>query len=468
MKSDSIISSLIEYSLSGVARNIILSYFESITIGKLLVADVQNGCTLVYPSDASEVVKPSAKITVKNATFWIRLLLSKDLGFSEAFIFGDIDVDDLTEVFKVFLLNRRNFDETPYIPSKVHSILSYAINTRFMQNITNTRSLNIIAYEDSSGFFQTFLSKDMSHSCGIYQSAYADKELAFSFIGSDNKKQHKHRLNKMGSFLANGDAVNDGDDLHNAQLRKMRTIIRKSNILPNMRLLEIGWGGSFAIEMCSQYPSLVIDTLTVSITQKELAEEAIRIAGYTHRIRIHLCDYKNMPLSWKSQFDRVISIEMIESISTEQLPGYFECIDWALNDHGIGIIQSKTIPEARYKDHVDKVDFIRKYTGEMLPSLTSIFNALHDGTKGALIIDNIMQIGPHYARTFRDWKKAFLLNFDQNIKHQLDSLTDNEVKSFKRKWIYYFTYCEAGFETRTFGNHIITMTRESNNDMINV
>ena len=39
-------------------------------------------------------------------------------------------------------------------------------------------------------------------------------------------------------------------------------------------------------------------------------------------------------------------------------------------------------------------------------------------------------------------------------------MTKSDVQLFKRKWIYYFTYCEAGFRTSTLGDHIITVARE--------
>ena len=358
------------------------------------------------------------------------------------------------------------------LPSHLYSGLAYALNTRFVNNISNTRRNISAHYDISNDMFEAFLSPDMTYSCGIYEDAYADKEVAFAF--SDKKQQHKHKLNKNGHSLANGNAVAHGDDLHAAQMRKLRTVIKKANILPGMRLLEIGSGwGSMAIEACTQYPSLMIDTLTLSTAQKELAEQRIANAGFSNRIRVHLCDYRNMPQSWKGQFDRVVSIEMIEAVGIEFLPKYFECLSWALNDHGIAVIQAITIPEGRFDAYVKSVDFIQKYIfpGGVLPSLTALLDALYKGTDGALVVDNIMQIGIHYARTLRDWKRAFEDKFDSHIKHQLKQehkgLSDQGVEVFRRKWLYYFTYCEAGFDARAIGDHIITITRESNSHLVN-
>jgi len=57
-----------------------------------------------------------------------------------------------------------------------------------------------------------------------------------------------------------------------------------------------------------------------------------------------------------------------------------------------------------------------------------------------MIVDEITNIGHHYARTLREWKEIFLRNFE--------SSTDNvqgDATVFRRKWEYYFTYREAGF-----------------------
>ncbi|TIA99755.1 hypothetical protein E3P96_02831 [Wallemia ichthyophaga] len=461
-----------------------------IEIGRLVVLG-DEGAVVFGKGDPGK--QPQATITVKNHAFWVRLLLMNDVGFSEAYMFGDIDVDDLTSVFKIFIANRKHLAEMSTLPSYLYSWLAYALNTRFANSITNTRRNISAHYDISNDMFTSFLSPDMTYSCGIYEDPKADTEVALALTGSNGsngsttnngsttsnskkkQKTHKLKLNNNGRTLANGDAVNEGDDLHAAQLRKLHTIIHKTSILPNMRLLEIGSGwGSFAIEACKLYPSLVVDTLTLSTAQKELAEQRISDAGLSNRIRVHLCDYRNMPQSWHANFDRVVSIEMIEAVGIEYLARYFDCLDWALNDNGIAVIQAITIPEGRFGAYVKNVDFIRKYIfpGGVLPSLTALFDTLLEGTKGKLVVDNVVQIGPHYSRTLRDWRRAFEASFDTHIRHHLalehKGLSDEAIEVFRRKWVYYFTYCEAGFDARAIGDHILTITRESNPQMFTI
>ena len=95
-------------------------------------------------------------------------------------------------------------------------------------------------------------------------------------------------------------------------------IIRKADIRPGHRVLEIGSGwGSFAIEAVKK-TGCTVDTITLSEQQKVLAEERIKAAGLAGRIRVWLMDYRNLPESWKGSFDRVVSIEMLEAVGWVQ------------------------------------------------------------------------------------------------------------------------------------------------------
>lgn len=55
-----------------------------------------------------------------------------------------------------------------------------------------------------------------------------------------------------------------------------------------------------------------VDTLTLSVEQKALAEERIAAEGLADKIRVHLSDYRNLPETFKHQFDAFVCIEMVE------------------------------------------------------------------------------------------------------------------------------------------------------------
>jgi cyclopropane-fatty-acyl-phospholipid synthase len=55
-----------------------------------------------------------------------------------------------------------------------------------------------------------------------------------------------------------------------------------------------------------------VDTLTLSIEQKNLAEERIKAAGLENQIRVHLLDYREIPAEFEKAFDAFVSVEMLE------------------------------------------------------------------------------------------------------------------------------------------------------------
>lgn len=95
-----------------------------------------------------------------------------------------------------------------------------------------------------------------------------------------------------------------------------------------------------------------VDTLTLSVEQKLLAEARIAEAGLTSSITVHLLDYRSLPASFTHAFDRVISIEMIEAVGQEFLDTYFKVVEGCLKlDRGICVIQVITMPESRFESY---------------------------------------------------------------------------------------------------------------------
>jgi cyclopropane-fatty-acyl-phospholipid synthase len=275
----------------------------------------------------------------------------------------------------------------------------------------------------------------------------------------------------------NGDLLPDpSHDLESheeAQLRKMRKILNRLKIQPGDRVLEIGTGwGSLSILAASSF-DCTIDTITLSSEQLALATQRVADAGLSHRITLHLMDFRAVRSKpeWQGAFDKFVSIEMMEHVGREFLEEYWRVADWAMKgDKATGVVQVITMPEARIPAYDSNgVDFIQKwiFPGCYIPSLETLISTMNNGTSGRLTVDAVSNIGPHYARTLREWKRRFLRNWEGTIKQLLieqHSLDEQALGAFKRRWMYYFDYCEAGFSTRTLGDHIITFTREGNVD----
>ena len=173
--------------------------------------------------------------------------------------------------------------------------------------------------------------------------------------GVDNHgNAHPDRCNGANELCAqdglrNGRACSDAvDELYEAQMTKLDHLIEKAKIQEGDRVLEIGSGwGSMAIRIAQRIPGTTIDAITLSSQQQDLARKRIAAQGLSDRITVHLMDYRSMPVEWEGVFDRIISVEMLESVGKEYLNTYWKIVDWALKPQtGAGVVQVITIPEA--------------------------------------------------------------------------------------------------------------------------
>lgn len=421
-----------------------------------------------FPEKHSPDSSSPAEIHVRNPTFWLRLATMGDLGFAESYMFGDIDCD-LIKVFSVFLKNKSRLSsiQSSWL-TRLFATPTRITSSRFINSTANTRA-NISAHYDlSNEMFVGFLSKDMTYSCGIYADLDADLQPSTPSTLSEYDDKVTSRDTKP---RIEGDE--NEDPLYAAQMRKLHHLIRKADIRPGHRVLEIGSGwGSMAMLITSSVPGTTVDTLTLSVHQQTLARQRILEAGLQDRVTVHLMDYRHMPEEWKGKFDRVVSCEMIEAVGIEFLPTYWKMIDFALNEKtGAGCIQAITIPEARFADYASDEDFIRKwiFPGGILPTVELLVQSMAKGTQGRLVTESMCNIGPHYARTLRDWRIRFEDKFEEVIvpalKNQYPDVMngpsgEEEIEVFRRKWVYYFCYCEIGFSARVLGDHIVSFTRE--------
>jgi cyclopropane-fatty-acyl-phospholipid synthase len=358
---------------------------------------------------------------------------------------------------QIFILNRNQLsDATTWVSSIFSALNGFLRRTNTLSNAL----LNVSAHYDiSNAMFAAFLSEDMTYSCPIW--------------------------------LPTGHPKSMKDTLQDAQKRKLDRFIDSAKIKSTDHVLEIGTGwGSFAIRAVEK-TGCRVTSLTLSREQKELAEKFIAAAGFTANIEVLLCDYRALPVPREGRYDKVVSIEMLEAVGHEFLSIYFECVDKLLKpEGGIAVFQCITMPETRYEGYTKGEDFIRKYIfpGGHLPTVSQLVDSIVKGSKGSLIIENVENIGGHYAKTLRLWKEKFMRNFDTRIRAALiaehEGMTDSDAALFKRKWEvssalherrgslllttsqYYFTYCEAGFNTKTLGDVIITAGREGATELL--
>ncbi|MCJ1277571.1 hypothetical protein MMC21_005384 [Puttea exsequens] len=421
-----------------LSRSTVLALLSRIQNGQLFVRDCDGSVTICGERGAKNG-SPRTELNVLNETFWVRVMLFADMGFAESFMLGEMDCPDLVAFFRLFILNRAQLSNATTLTS---SIASTATGLARSTNTMTNSQLNVSAHYDiSNAMFAAFLSEDMTYSCPIWQPL------------SDPKSRE--------------------ESLEGAQETKLQYFIDAAKIKASDHVLEIGTGwGSFAIAAVRK-TGCRITSLTLSREQKELAEARIMAAGYTDNIEVLLCDYRALPTPREGLYDKVVSIEMLEAVGREFLDTYFQCIDKMLKaDGGIGVFQCITMPETRYDAYSKGEDFIRKYIfpGGHLPTVSQLVGSIDRGSKGTLMVDSLLNIGGHYAKTLRLWREKFERNFETEIRPALlnehEGMRANDVDLFKRKWQYYFTYCEAGFNTKTLGDVIITLGREGATEML--
>ncbi|TFY65970.1 hypothetical protein EVG20_g5119 [Dentipellis fragilis] len=413
-------------SLATFARDsIIRTLKQSITIGCLEIQDY-HGVSRCGNFDGKANV---LHIKVLNEHFWTQVLLRGDLGFSEAYMMGDVQVNDLKGVMKLWLENESGMANLTSTLGRVSSAMSGVWNALFGQTRSNARLNAIASYDQSNELFKTFLSRDMMYSCALW----GDEEggVRGDLVG---RKQDNH-------------------DLESAQLRKIHHVLRKARVKPGSRVLEVGSGwGSMAIEAARSY-GCQVDTLTLSVEQKKLAEERITAAGLQDHIRVHLMDYRELPADFEKAFDAFISIEMLEHVGAKYYDTYFRMVDWALKPNDATVVVSSA------------QDFMRKYMwpNSCLPSATVLVTAAHDASKRRFTLDSVENHSAHYPRTLREWDRRLDEKLTQDtLARDFPKLKADKAAfdAFKRKWQYLFAYAGAGFAKGYITCHMLTFIRE--------
>lgn len=358
-----------------------------------------------------------AGILVNDYDFFTRVALHGEVGLGEAYMEGMWDSDDLTGVLKTLIENRKALCEGNMSLSALSRARNFRLHLRRPNTIKGSRT-NIEAHYDlSPEFYRTFLDATMAYSCGIFSS--------------------------------------ENESLEQAQLNKMRAVIRKARIGREDHVLEIGCGwGSLAIE-AARATGCRWTGITISRAQYEYALSRVRQEGLEERVSIELSDYRHV----QGCFDRIVSVEMIEAVGHEFLGEFFQRCDGLLKPHGIAVIQSITIPDRRHHDHRTQPNWIQKhiFPGGVLPSLTALCRAMTEHS--SLIVESVDNIGVHYAQTLRRWRERFIRASDELSGMGFD-------RSSRRKWIYYFSLCEAQFSLRVLNDLQVVLTREANRTLL--
>lgn len=340
-----------------------------------------------------------ARISVRHPRFYRRCLGGGSLGAAASYLDGDWECDDLAALFRIVLRSERSMSRLEGGLARAVSSLA-RVGHALRRNTRNGSRRNIRDHYDlGNDLFALFLDPSMTYSAATFDPP--------------------------------------GITLEQAQAAKLDRICQKLELGPEHHVLEIGTGwGSFAIHAARHYGCRVTTT-TISPAQHEVAAERIRAAGLSDRITLLQEDYRNL----EGQYDRLVSIEMIEAVGHQYLDTFFGVCDARLNDRGRMLLQVIAAGDDWYDQYRRTVDFIQRYVfpGALCPSIGAMTAALGRATR--LRIADIEDLTEDYAETLRIWRGRFLQRVEQVLEL-------GYPQRFVRLWDYYLQYCESGFAER--------------------
>jgi cyclopropane-fatty-acyl-phospholipid synthase len=386
--------------LQRLGREALLKQLRRLQHGEIIVAE--GGNTLRFGTHTS-ICSLTAQIDIADAQFWADAAFGGTVGAAESFVQGHWRCEHLTTLVRIMVLNREVLSEMEgglaFVSAPLRRMLHW-----LNRNSKEGSRRNIAAHYDiGNDLFRLFLDDTMAYSCGIFERRDAS--------------------------------------MHEASIAKFDAACRKLQLTANDHLLEIGtgWGG-LAIHAARNY-GCRITTTTISLAQFNLARERIAAAGLSDRIELLLRDYRDLT----GQYDKLISIEMVEAVGHQFLETYLAKCSALLKPRGAMLLQAITIQDQIYASALRDVDFIQRYIfpGSFIPSITALTRAMTRATD--MKVARLDDIGPHYASTLRHWRDAFFANVDK--VRELGYSED-----FIRLWDYYLCYCEGGFIERQLGD----------------
>ncbi|MFI5586524.1 class I SAM-dependent methyltransferase [Amycolatopsis sp. NPDC051758] len=326
--------------------------------------------------------------------FFHRLGVDAKIGFGESYMAGDWTASDLAEVLTPFA--ERMATLVPPVLQKFRKIAERTQPPQEENSLEGARANIHRHYDLSNDLFGAFLDESMMYSSALFGPA---------------------------------------DDLTAAQHRKIDSVLDYAGVRAGSEVLEIGTGwGELAIRAAAR--GAVVTSLTISEEQRALATERIAKAGFSDRVEVKLCDYRES----SGQYDAVVSVEMIEAVGASYWPAFYTTIGERLRPGGRFGLQAITMDHDRMMAASRAYTWIHKYIfpGGIIPSVRSIEDGLVANTR--LKLAGMREFGQDYAHTLRLWRERFLHRWTDIAGFGFDDV-------FRRMWEFYLAYSEAGFRS---------------------
>ena len=332
------------------------------------------------------------KVKILNPKLHYKLLFHPDLYFGEAYTDGEIVIENgnLTDFLDLALMNigRSEFNIISYLINKFRGSYRYLTNFNFIKKSKMNVSHH---YDISDDLYDLFLDPKRQYSCAYFK--------------------------------------NDDDSLETAQNNKIQHIIKKLNIKPNQKILDIGCGwGSLAMDIAKS-AQCEVTGITLSENQFNYCVKKAKELNLENQLTFKLMDYREL----NEKFDRIVSVGMFEHVGRKFYNKFFKQIDNLLDKDGVSLIHTIGSVNPPRDPH----PWITKYIfpGGYTPSLSEVTTPIE---KAGLIVSDIEVLRLHYAHTLRHWKENCIKN-----KEKIISMFDEK---FFRMWEFYLAGCEMAFK----------------------
>ena len=297
-----------------IARWLLFRLLSGIREGSLTVRE---GAQTFHFGDPTAALR--AEVRVLSANVYWRLLTGGSLAAAEAWMDGEWESQQLTPLLQMLARNGQVLGRL----ERGFRLLGKPVERLRHWTRRNSRAqakANIAAHYDlGNDFYAHFLDDELLYSSALF--------------------------------------TDDGQDLTQAQRAKMARLCERLALTPGDHLLEIGTGWGAMAEYAARHYGCRVTTTTLSQEQFQWANARIARAGLQDRVEVLLCDYRDLT----GQYDKLLSVEMIEAVGQRYLPAFFRTCQARLRPGGRMAIQAITIQDQRYRGYSKNVDFIQRY-----------------------------------------------------------------------------------------------------------
>ncbi len=353
----------------------------------------------------------------------LRALLrpNRQLALAESYIYGDFDISG--DILAVFPVAEHLIDLQFSAAQKVKlGALLLGLPSNHYPNPSGTlqgglhtpsRDHQAVSfhYDVSNEFYQLWLDRRMIYSCGYFET--------------------------------------ERDSIDVAQEQKLDYICRKLRLQEGERLLDIGCGWGGLIIYAAQNYGVRATGITLSKQQLQLAQQRICEAGLPSRCEAHLLDYRDA--AKLGEFDKVVSVGMVEHVGEGRLPDYFR-IAFSLLKPG-GVFLNHGIGRTGSREKPSRPTFTDVYVfpdGEMIPISTMLGAAEKCGFE----VRDVENLREHYFLTLVQW----LRRLEQNERRATELV--GEIRY--RTWRLYLAGSAHYFRTGKLDIYQSLLARDKN------